>query len=172
MSTKQTGFTLIELMVTIAVLAILLSIGIPSYQNMVLNNRIVAQANQVVTALNYARSEAVKRAASATVCSTNGGAACAGSTNWSTGWMVFADANGNGTVDGGETVLRVWPALNAGNTLNTGDRQRITFNATGFATGFDGVFRLCDKRGAAEARAISINAMGRSYAAKGATQCP
>lgn len=172
MTTKLTGFTLIELMVTIAVLGILLSIGIPSYQNMVLNSRITAQANQVITALNYARSEAVKRAAPATVCSTNGGAACALSTNWSTGWLVFADADGDGTVDAGETVLRVWPALNTGNTLNTGKDLRVTFAASGFATGFNDTFRLCDKRGKTEARSIVINSMGRSYVEKGTDKCP
>lgn len=172
MTTKQTGFTLIELMVTIAVLAILLSIAIPSFQNMVLNNRIAAQANQVITALNYARSEAVKRAAPATVCSTNGGAACAGSKDWSTGWLVFADADGDGTVDAGETVLRVWPALGGSNTLNAGTNLRITFTATGVATSFNDIFRLCDKRGKDEARAVAINVMGRSYVQKGTTQCP
>lgn len=172
MTTKQTGFTLIELMVTIAVLAILLSIAIPSFQNMMLNNRIAAQANQVITALNYTRSEAVKRAATATVCSTNGGVACAGSTNWSTGWMAFADADGDGTVDGGEAVLRVWPALDGSNTLNAGAHLRVTFAATGFATGFNDTFRLCDERGKDDARAITINAMGRSYVKKGTTECP
>lgn len=172
MSTRLSGFTLIELMVTIAVLGILLSIAIPSYQDMVLNNRIAAQANQVMTALNYARSEAVKRAAPATVCSTNGGAACAGSTNWSNGWLVFADANGNGTVDGGEVVLRVWPALGGSNTLNAGAQRRITFTATGFATGFSDIFRLCDRRGTANARAITINDTGRAYVKKGAASCP
>lgn len=172
MATKQTGFTLIELMVTIAVLAIVISIAIPSYQNMVLANRMAAQANQVITALNYARSEAVKRGATATVCSTSGGTACAGSTDWSTGWMVFADANGDGTVDTGEAVLRVWPALNTGNTLKAGSRMRITFTATGFATGFNDTLKLCDPRGINDARLIVINAMGRSYVEKGATSCP
>jgi type IV fimbrial biogenesis protein FimT len=173
MTTKQTGFTLIELMVTIAVLGILLSIAIPSFQNMMFSNRITAQANQVITALNYARSEAVKRAATATVCSTNGGVACAGSTNWTTGWMVFADTDGDGTVDGGEAVLRVWPALDGGNTLNkSGIQSRVTFTSTGFASGFMTTFRLCDERGKDDARAITINAMGRSFVEKGTASCP
>lgn len=172
MTAKHTGFTLIELMVALAVLGILLSIAIPSFQNMVLDNRIAAQANQVITALNYARSEAVKRGASATLCPTSGGAACAGSTNWSTGWLVFADADGNGTVGAGEAVLRVWPAPKGGNTLNTGTRQRITFGATGTATGSNDTFRLCDGRGTAAARSIVVNVMGRSYVEKGAKACP
>ena len=172
MSTKQTGFTLIELMVTIAVLAILLSIAIPSYQDMVRSNRIVGQANHVITALNYARSEAVKRGIPATVCSSNGGTSCAGSKTWSTGWLVFADANANGTVDTGEALLRVWPAISGGNTLNAGAKNFITFTATGYATGFADTFRLCDTRGTAAARSIVINDMGRSYVSKGASSCP
>jgi type IV fimbrial biogenesis protein FimT len=171
MSTKQTGFTLIELMVTIAVLGITLSIAIPNFQNAVLNSRITAQANQLMTTLNYARSEAVKRAAPVTVCSTDGGGVCAGTKDWSTGWLVFADANGDGTVDAGEVVLRVWPALKSGNTLSAGN-QRITFTAAGFATGFNDTFQMCDERGKADARSIIINAMGRSYVKKGAGACP
>ena len=75
-------------------------------------------------------------------------------------------------VDAGEAVVRVWPALQAGNTLNSGSRLRVTFTATGAATGFNETLRLCDARGAAEARAVTINAMGRSYVKKGTASCP
>ena len=171
MSTKQTGFTLLELMITIAVLGVLLGIAIPSFQTMILNSRLTTQANQVITALNYARSEAVKRGSPATVCSSNGGTACAGAINWTTGWLVFADPDGDGVVDAGETVLRVWPALEGGNTLNYG-KDRVTFRSTGFATGFNDTFQLCDKRGKDDARSTIVNAMGRAYVKKGTASCP
>lgn len=170
MFSKHTGFTLIELMVTLAVAAIVLLIAIPNYQAMVMSNRIASQANQVITALNYARSEAVKRGATATACSSNGGTSCAGNTDWSTGWLVYVDANANNTVDAGE-LLRSWPSLKGGNTLNSG-RQQIVFTATGFATVSNTTFNLCDKRGAGDGRSIVINAMGRSYVKKGAAACP
>ena len=171
MSTKQTGFTLLELMISIAVLGVLLGIAIPSFQTMILNSRLTTQANQVITALNYARSEAVKRGSPATVCSSNGGTACAGANNWTTGWLVFSDPNGNGVVDAGDTILRVWPALEGGNTLNSG-QPRVTFRNTGFATGFNDTFRLCDKRGVNDARSTIVNAMGRAYVKKGTASCP
>lgn len=168
---RQNGFTLIELMTTVAVLGVLLSVAIPSYRTMVLNNRMAAQSNQVIAAFNYARSEAVKRATRTTVCPTEDGATCAASTNWSTGWMVFSDTDGDGTVDAGETIVRVWPAIDSGTTLNAG-RVRITYTALGFATGFNDTLRLCDARGSTDARAITVNAMGRAYTNKGTTTCP
>lgn len=96
---NQRGFTLIELMVTIAVLAIVVSIAAPSFTNMIRNNQSVALGEELVTALNYARAEAVKRGARVSVCASSNGTSCTG--NWTQGWIV-ADASGN--------ALRQWEA--------------------------------------------------------------
>ena len=119
---RQSGFTLIELMVTIAVLAILLSIGIPSFAETIRNNRVASQTNEFLTALNLARSEATKRGLPVTIC----GAAdadldsCSGTTDWSNGWVIFADPANPGVVNApGEVVIQTYPALNGQLQLTT-----------------------------------------------------
>ncbi|MBB3063029.1 GspH/FimT family pseudopilin [Microbulbifer rhizosphaerae] len=99
----QGGFTLIELMVTIAVLAIVVTIAAPSFTTMINNNRSIALGEELVTALNYTRAEAVKRGQSVSICASSDGATCTGT--WTDGWIV-ADIDDN--------VLRHWQAPNAG----------------------------------------------------------
>jgi type IV fimbrial biogenesis protein FimT len=100
MKAKQTGFTLIELMVVLILAAILLSVGIPSFRDFVRNSRMSAQANDLLSGINLARSEAIKRRSPVTLCS--GAAPTCDGGNFQDGWFVFLDENGNGTFDGGE----------------------------------------------------------------------
>lgn len=163
MHRMKNGFTLIELMVTLSVAAILLAVAVPNFVTFVQNNRLATQANDLVTMLNYARSEAIKRGARVTVCSSTAGNACAGSTTWDTGLLVFADADGDGVVDGGETVLQVRQGLEGSNSLRSSTLTRVTYQASGFLFGFgaNGTFKLCDARGTASARAIVVSNQGR-----------
>jgi len=109
--TPEGGFTLAELMVALAVAAILVTLAVPSYQRLVVDARMTAQANEFLTMMHFARSEAVKRNATVTMCKSDDGAACATSGTWAQGWMVFVDSGAAGTVDGGDAVLRVHGAL-------------------------------------------------------------
>lgn len=128
---RHGGFTLIELMVGISVLALIMAIAIPSFSNIVNNNRVVSGANNLVAALNFARSEAIKRGDSVTVCSSANGTSCAASTAWATGWIAFVDAAGtNGVVDAGDTVIQVWPAVDSPLTF-TGTRNFIQYTSNG-----------------------------------------
>jgi type IV fimbrial biogenesis protein FimT len=103
MKHKQGGFTLIELMFTVLVLAVLLAVGIPNFRDFLRNSRMAAQANDLLSALNLTRSEAVKRRAPVTLCvgTTN----CAAG-DFEDGWLVFVDTDQDGAVDVGEDVLR------------------------------------------------------------------
>jgi type IV fimbrial biogenesis protein FimT len=127
---RQRGFNLIELMLGITVLSILLGIGVPSFTQMIRNNRLVEQTNTTLTALNYARSEALKRGFRVSVC-PGSGTACSGGTDWNAGILVFTDDTGTtGTIDGSDAVLQSWPASNNGFVAG-GSTASITFLPTG-----------------------------------------
>ena len=129
---RQRGFTLIELMLGITVLAILLAVGVPSFTQMIRANRLVEQSNGMITALNYARSEALKRGFRVSAC-PGAGTACTGGTDWNAGVLVFTDDTGTtGTVDGSDVVLQTWPASTSGFVAGGGSSPAsITFLANG-----------------------------------------
>ncbi|HKM28006.1 MAG TPA: GspH/FimT family pseudopilin [Thiopseudomonas sp.] len=121
---KQKGFTLIELMVAVAILAIVLSIAIPSFSTILLNNRISTTADELHTAVQLARSEAIKRKKTVTLCRANADfSACVqggiGSTDWASGWLLTS----------GTDVLKVWE-LGQGLKV-TGPSKNIDFLGSG-----------------------------------------
>jgi type IV fimbrial biogenesis protein FimT len=129
---------------------------------------LATQANDFMTALNLARSEAVKRGRPVTVCRSTDGASCSGSgVNWETGWIVFTDANGDGVVDAGDGILRVFDALPSGYTLRSAGISRVTYDAGGFSVGVTEVWTLCDPDGEfRRARGVILIGTGRARAAE------
>ena len=123
----QSGFTLIELMIVIVVLAIILTLGVPSFRSIIQNNRAVTIANDLVAAVQTARSEALRLRATVSVCRSAGGTVCEDDTDWSVGWIVCSDACAGPT-----DVIRVWEAV-PGNGTVTGPNTGITFRSTGIA---------------------------------------
>lgn len=161
---KQTGFTLIELMVTIVVAAILIGIGIPSFSDFIKNGRITGQRDTLFTSLMLARSEAVNRGDSVSVCVSSDQATCSvvgtGTVSWTSGWLVFTDSDADGVVDSGDTVLKVVQSLEGGNTLQWDNGQVITYNNEGASS--SGTFTLCDaSKNVSYARAVIISSSGR-----------
>jgi len=135
MKTRHTGFTLFELMIGLAIMGILVSLAVPSFQDYGRNTRVIAAQNDLVTAFNYARSEAIRRSTPVTVCATSNFTSCAAGTFWVQGWFAFLDLNGDGARGGaGEDILQMWSGPRAENVTlaATGTNpQWVQFTATG-----------------------------------------
>ncbi len=166
----QLGLTLMELMVTVAVAVVLLTVAIPNLTEFLRNARRDSQAIDFLTALNYARSEAIKSGTWVTLCPSQNGSICLGSGSWEAGWMLYTDQDGDGSVDDGDRILQVHEALD-GVTLR-GARPRLRYDSGGFTPAFNDTLRVCDARGAAAARRIILSNQGRARLAAGAASCP
>ena len=130
---RHSGFTLIELMVTVAVLAILMAIGLPSFQNVMRSNRVATGTNEVIAAIALARTEAIRNNRGTSLCRSASGTACDGT--WTQGGMVWADLDGDGSVDADETVLRYFQGT--GKVEITGPANFVHFDSRGRRTSTD-----------------------------------
>ncbi len=165
------GMTLVELLVTVTLVAILLAVGLPSYQGITTTNRMASEMNALVGDLQYARGEAVKQGQPVTVCASGNGTACSNSTNWANGWLMFSDANGNRSVDSGEAILRVQPALGSTDTLASSSLAAMTFNRNGFSSNA-GSINLDDAAGSADRlQCVRISTVGYVQLLSGSS-CP
>jgi type IV fimbrial biogenesis protein FimT len=106
---RNTGFTLIELLITLTLLAILLTLAVPVYKELIKNTRTTTQVNQLIAAINFARSEAIKRQAIVTLCASNNQKTC--SSDWTKGWLVFVDKQASGQVNNDDEILRIYSTL-------------------------------------------------------------
>ena len=175
----QTGFSLTELITASAIAAILLSLAIPNLTTLTMNKRINAQANDFISTLVLARSQALKRVSRVTVCISANGIACIGTGGWEQGWIVFVDDNNNAQVNGGEEILQINSTLEGGNTLRGSSNvdTYISYVASGVTKltggGFQaGTLVLCDDRGSGvNARTINISVTGRSRMEESAVTC-
>jgi type IV fimbrial biogenesis protein FimT len=135
------GYSLVELLVVMTIVAIVIGIAVPSYRYVTNSSRVTAEVNQLLGDMQYARSEAVKEGSAVSVCpssnaTTSSSPSCLGSTTWNSGWMVFSDLNGNGSFDTGDQLLRSQPALNSNDTFVASDSAvtYVSFNREGFTS--------------------------------------
>ncbi|SEI46880.1 type IV fimbrial biogenesis protein FimT [Allopseudospirillum japonicum] len=150
---RQTGFTFIELMITLTIFGLLSTMAVPSLRSFILNNRMSAYTSDLVHSLALARTEAIKRAVPIQVCASSDASTCSDNGDWSQGWIIR-------TLDG--DIIQSLPALNEQSSLNAGAAS-LTFQANGYLQGTGTQFNLCDDRGTPDAKVIQVNALGRAY---------
>lgn len=164
------GFTLLELMITVSLAAILVALAVPSFNDTIKNNRLTTQVNEFVTSLYVARSEAVKRGQRVTMCKSSDGNTCVTTGDWSQGWIIFTDPNNSATYDfPGETLLKVQVNKQAQITMvgNGSIFSYISYVSTGQTAKITGAFqsgtvKVCDDRIGAFGKSIVFNNIGRS----------
>ena len=158
---RQRGYTLTELVFTVAIAAGLLGWGLPAFRDLQRNSARTGQVNQFIQAVYLARSEAIKRNGVVSLCPSLDGAWCApAGTAWQSGWIVFVnlDRDSPAVRESGEELLRVyapWP----GGQVNA-NRTTLSFRAFG-QSGVTATFTFFDERGPAAARAVIISQTGR-----------
>ena len=167
---RQSGFTLTEILITLSISAILISSAAPVFSQILLNNRAVSLTNNLLTALQISRSEAIKRNQDVTICKSSDSLTCSGS--WSDGWIIFSDVDHDRRLDvlDGDTLIQVqryegiefsisWNAFRSDNY--------IQFSSQGFIHSNNGTFKLCPPDNDVHyARAIIINRVGRARVSK------
>lgn len=192
------GFTLIELMVTVAILGIVLALGVPSFVGTLAQNRMATQTNELVASLNLARMEAVRRSQSVTLRAVD---TATTNTRFEAGWKVFTDTNGNGeaavtgtgvvnentdgfvirdngALAGATTVRRVSRIASGGSPTYSGatgsEALVVTFNSRGAtARGAPAFFKICDSgKPSLPGRIVQVSSFGKISLASTTIACP
>ena len=161
----ERGFTFIELMVTLAIAAILLTTAVPSMRDLIRNNRLAGATNTFVSSLNVVRSEAVKQGRNATLCvssnTTNPAPTCTGENNWRLGWLAWVDSNINGALDSpGEIVRIVEPLPTTLTVTPTPAVSSFLIDSQGNANNPNTTLTLCDDRTGETGRQLRVMATG------------
>ncbi len=180
--TNQLGLSLLELMVSMAVMALVLGFGVPSFVGVVQNNRIVTVTNDLVTTIHAARSEAVKSRNIAVICASDDPSAAVPvcGDDFASGWVAFIDRNGDGTVDANadpaldDTILRTHSSIDDSIVSSAAGGAYLAFSPSGFSRNVAALgasatsIVICDARGNKDvasgisaARVVQLTETGR-----------
>ena len=161
------GFTLMELMIALVIIAIVMSISVPMFSRLSTDGQLSKRANTLLSSIRVARSEAVTAFQQGTVmCPSNDGSTCltADADSWSEGWIIFVDADNDGALDTAERIVRVVGLNNSERySITKAEAGNLVFSSGGMmADEQETSFTLCNEQDASTAKAIFINASGQT----------
>jgi type IV fimbrial biogenesis protein FimT len=173
-------------MVTVAIAGVLLALAMPAMQQFVTQKAVSSNSDELASALRFARSEALKRSAAVAICSSNGktgtAAGCAGTSDWTQGWVVFVDRDGNGTYGGSDELLRLQPPMPGqvvGPTVDSANKvgSYVEFVGAGLAVSGAQTFTFRPNLSSSNAnytrytRKVCVNLQGRTNVVSGSASC-
>ncbi len=147
---QQLGFTLIELIVTVAIAGIVMAFAVPNMSQFVKNERLTSYSNNLIADLMFARSEAVKQNLQTVLCASSNGTNCT-NTGFEDGWIVLQN----------NQIIKIQQAISGDIQYIDGGLNSITFDSRGFAPNTNGAISVCDDRGDAYAKSLAISVTGR-----------
>ena len=162
---RQKGYTLIELLTTLGVATVLISVAMPNLQSFRMNSRQTGKINELISTIHLARNTAVTTNTRVTLCASSNGNTCE-SVAWDKGWIAFVDRDSDQNVDDDEAILRVGTAVD-GVTISSGQYANfLMYRPNGRVMGNavnqnKGQFTFCDNRGSEHAKAIMLDLSGR-----------
>jgi len=165
---NEYGVTLVELMVTLAVLAVLLAVAIPSFAALIASSRLTASTNELLSAMAQSRSEALRRGQRVVLCiqDPNNPGQCTNTGNWEQGWMAFVDLDRDGALDAGEEVILATPRQATGLSAPAQNAQRSAVYLPSGRVLNARIIRICSASTALSdnnrARDITLNAAGQT----------
>jgi type IV fimbrial biogenesis protein FimT len=161
MGKLKQGFTALELIVTMAIVAILLATGVPAFKNYSWNLRMKSALNALQADLNQARGHAISHNIETVICPALSSDDCSGLSDWEHGWIIFADLNGDRRKQAGEPLLKQATAIEFLRISSSRGRSYLRFYPNGNAPGSNITILFCDQRGADKAAAIAVSNTGR-----------
>jgi type IV fimbrial biogenesis protein FimT len=173
---SRRGFTALELLVTMAVIAILLTVGVPAVRNYSWNLRMQAALTTLQSDLKLARGRAISHNTQTVICPAASADDCSGRSAWQEGWIVFGDLNSDHRKQVGEPLVRHADATAFLNISSADSRSFLRFYPNGSAPGSNATILFCDTRGATHAGVITVSNSGRirsdTSGAEPAENCP
>ena len=160
---RMGAFTIVEFMVVLTIAAIFITLAVPSYYQMIQNNKVTTVANKLSASFNFARMEAVKRGVRVAVCPAGNSSftACGSNTQWSQGWIVFTDADSNNAIDSTQNLMKIAEAPGGGVSIRSSSSV-VSYDGTGFIPDGDVSFSVrasgCTGK---NARVLTLSSSGR-----------